>query len=79
MAFLKASKANVSHLFSRIGRVAGTDDVDGLRLTFEGGRILHIRPSGNAPELRCYVEADDPDAAEHLLAQGLAVLNSSMV
>ncbi|ASY60893.1 MULTISPECIES: phosphomannomutase [Sinorhizobium/Ensifer group] len=76
VAFLKASKANVSHLFSRIGRVTGTDDVDGLRLTFEGGRILHIRPSGNAPELRCYVEADDPDAAEHLLAQGLAVLNS---
>ncbi|WP_026615993.1 phosphomannomutase [Ensifer aridi] len=76
VAYLKASKANVSHLFGQIGRVTGTDDMDGVRLTFEGGRILHIRPSGNAPELRCYVEADDRDAAEHLLAQGLAVLNS---
>lgn len=76
LAHLKASEANVSQLFGRIGRVKATNDLDGLRLTLDGGRILHIRASGNAPELRCYVEADDRDAAEHLLAQGVAVLNN---
>lgn len=30
---------------------------DGLRITFDNGEIVHLRPSGNAPELRCYCEA----------------------
>lgn len=33
------------------------DTTDGVRLTFADGDIAHIRPSGNAPELRCYAEA----------------------
>ncbi|WP_348652039.1 hypothetical protein [Rhizobium sp. 007] len=40
-----------------------TNNVDGLRLTLEDGRILHIRASGNAPELRCYIEAGDQNTA----------------
>ncbi|MEN0040202.1 MAG: phosphomannomutase [Pseudomonadota bacterium] len=31
---------------------------DGLRFSFSDGEIVHIRPSGNAPELRLYIEAD---------------------
>ena len=45
------------------GPVAKLDDTDGLRLTFESGEILHLRPSGNAPELRAYAEADSPERA----------------
>ncbi|MDK1389256.1 phosphomannomutase [Sinorhizobium sp. 8-89] len=76
LAHLKASEGALSYRFDKIGRVMAMNDVDGLRLTFEGGRILHIRPSGNAPEVRCYVEADDRDTAEHLLSEGLAVLKN---
>lgn len=44
--------------------VAGVDALDGVRLTFDNGRIIHLRGSGNAPELRCYTEADSQaDAA----------------
>jgi phosphomannomutase len=32
--------------------------IDGLRFTLDNGDIVHLRPSGNAPEFRCYVESD---------------------
>jgi len=40
------------------GSIASTDATDGLRIIFESGEIVHLRPSGNAPEFRCYTEAD---------------------
>ena len=44
-----------------VGELAGCpvalNSTDGLRLTFESGDIIHFRPSGNAPELRCYTES----------------------
>lgn len=42
------------------------DTTDGLRLTFPDGDIVHLRASGNAPELRCYAEATSLDAAKAL-------------
>jgi len=56
------------------GTEADMDLTDGLRLGLRDGRILHLRPSGNAPELRLYTEAADPAAAEALLDAGLAAL-----
>lgn len=40
-------------------KVADLNTLDGLRMTLSNGDILHLRPSGNAPELRCYVEAGE--------------------
>ncbi|TMO71478.1 phosphomannomutase [Pseudoalteromonas sp. S3785] len=31
--------------------------IDGLRITLSNDDVVHLRPSGNAPELRCYAEA----------------------
>ena len=42
------------------------DTTDGLRITFERGEIAHLRPSGNAPELRAYTEADSPERAAEM-------------
>ncbi len=39
------------------GPVASVDTTDGLRIIFENNEIVHLRPSGNAPEFRCYNEA----------------------
>lgn len=33
------------------------DTTDGVRMIFADGDIVHLRSSGNAPELRCYAEA----------------------
>ncbi len=50
------------------------DRTDGLRLTLASGRVLHMRPSGNAPEFRLYTEAENPAIATRLLAEGLGRL-----
>ena len=39
-------------------KIASVIDIDGLRLTFSNEDVVHIRPSGNAPELRCYTESN---------------------
>lgn len=49
------------------------DETDGIRLSFSGGDIVHLRPSGNAPELRCYAESGSPSRAEELVLLGLSV------
>ncbi|MTW19512.1 phosphomannomutase [Allochromatium palmeri] len=56
------------------GSVVTLDDTDGLRITFESGDILHLRPSGNAPELRAYAEADSPERAEVMTQIALELL-----
>ncbi len=48
------------------GEIVSVNTVDGLRLNFTNGDIVHLRPSGNAPELRCYAEADTPERAQAL-------------
>ena len=45
------------------GTITAMDQTDGLRLTFASGDIVHLRPSGNAPELRCYAESTTPRRA----------------
>ncbi len=44
------------------------DQTDGYRVTFTSGNVVHLRPSGNAPELRCYAESDNESTAEALCA-----------
>jgi len=48
------------------GTVASVDTTDGLRMSFENGEIIHLRPSGNAPEFRCYNEASTEARAAEL-------------
>ncbi|WP_111431592.1 phosphomannomutase [Rhodobacteraceae bacterium DSL-40] len=50
------------------------DTLDGVRLPLAEGEILHLRASGNAPELRCYAEAAAEDRAEALVAATLGTL-----
>ena len=52
---------------SGIGAPLSVDRTDGARLTFEGDIILMVRPSGNAPEMRAYVEVANARAAEDFL------------
>jgi phosphomannomutase len=53
------------------GTIASASEVDGLRFTLASGDVIHYRPSGNAPELRCYTEASTAERADDLLAWGL--------
>ncbi len=68
---LVQAEKNLDKLLSRLGLqnvdVVKVDYTDGLRLYFSGTTIVHLRPSGNAPELRCYVEASDFETAKSLV------------
>ena len=52
------------------------DRTDGVRMTLADGRVVHLRPSGNAPELRIYAEADSKVLAQQVLNTGLELLRS---
>jgi len=54
--------------------IAQVDSTDGLRATLENGEIVHLRPSGNAPELRCYAEAESGQRAQALVAHCLQAI-----
>src|SRR5690606_8873311 len=53
------------------GKVAHVDLTDGLRATFSSTEVIHLRPSGNAPELRCYTEANSSERATTLTQETL--------
>jgi phosphomannomutase len=58
------------------GPVATVDRTDGLRITFDSGEIAHLRPSGNAPELRAYTEAGSAERAHEMNLICMEILNS---
>ncbi|MDR1163668.1 MAG: phosphomannomutase, partial [Candidatus Accumulibacter sp.] len=62
----------IGALFGTVGsRPLSRDETDGLRIGFENGEIVHLRPSGNAPEFRVYAEADTPERADALVCAAL--------
>lgn len=56
------------------GNITDINTTDGLRATLENGDIVHLRPSGNAPELRCYSESGSQAQASALVKHSLDAL-----
>jgi phosphomannomutase len=54
------------------GGIVRSDMTDGIRLYFEGGDVAHIRPSGNAPQLRIYAVAGTQERANEIVRLALA-------
>jgi phosphomannomutase len=48
---------------------------DGVRVLFANGEVAHVRPSGNADELRFYAVADTQKRADEMSALGIAEPN----
>lgn len=61
MQILADGQANPELLMAKLGfdsvEIKNVDVTDGLRLTLDNNDVIHLRPSGNAPELRCYSES----------------------
>ena len=75
---LRTHQGAVEALFGKIcGRPLHQDETDGLRISFENGEIVHLRPSGNAPEFRIYAEAGSQARADELVRAALAVVGKS--
>jgi len=56
------------------GKVESIDRTDGLRVTFQSSEVLHMRPSGNAPEFRCYNETDSEERVLEMQKISMVVL-----
>ncbi len=68
-----ADKAAIETMFSSIcGQVISLNRTDGLRVTFANEEVIHLRPSGNAPEFRCYAEATTDVRAREITSVVLA-------
>jgi phosphomannomutase len=57
---------------SDLGTVAKLDLTDGLRLIFQSGDVVHLRPSSNAPQFRVYSNASSQSRADQLATNALA-------
>lgn len=75
---LRQTPAARAALLGAFGLETTLDTTDGLRLYFANGRVLHLRPSGNAPEMRVYAEAERPDQAQAALALGIEAMRAAL-
>jgi phosphomannomutase len=57
------------------GKITRVDYTDGVRVLFDNGDVAHVRPSGNADELRIYAVADTQERADAIAAMGVAEPN----
>jgi phosphomannomutase len=70
-------KTKANDVFGALcGDCRDIDRTDGVRMTFDSDEIVHLRPSGNAPEFRCYNEAATADRAGELNAACMKILTS---
>lgn len=69
LELIEALKQDANNFIIELGHEANYElnTTDGLRITLVSGDIIHLRPSGNAPELRCYAESDTVEKAQELV------------
>ena len=66
---LKNSKSTRDEIHLHISEPLSIDELDGVRMSFADETIVHFRQSGNAPEMRIYVETDAQDFTDSLLSE----------
>ncbi len=69
--FIDHPEVLANFLKDDFGAYQKIDTTDGLRITLSNADIIHFRPSGNAPELRCYAEASTEAEAQTLVEKAL--------
>ena len=74
---LEIDPAYASDIFGP-NAISGVNAIDGLQFHLASGETVHFRASGNAPELRCYVEAGTPEKATSLLGWAMDVLKKAV-
>lgn len=73
-AHILSNKKQLQTVFSStygFSEVARIDHTDGLRIIFVNGDVAHVRPSGNADELRIYAVADTQKRADEIVEAGI--------
>lgn len=74
---IDANLENIKKMFGHCGNPISIDSTDGLRITLDSGDVIHLRASGNAPELRCYTESVSEDRTRELSNNCIEILKST--
>ncbi len=65
-------KEKLYHYFTK-GRgfvdIVSINFIDGIRIVFSNNDVVHLRPSGNAPEFRIYATADTQEATNRIVGK----------
>jgi phosphomannomutase len=72
---MKTIRASLERFFSPdrgFATITRLNYTDGVRIIFANGDVAHLRPSGNADELRLYAVADTQARAEAIASMGVA-------
>ncbi|MBH0066660.1 phosphomannomutase [Pseudoalteromonas sp. NZS100] len=78
LKLIHSFKNDTSHFLGSLGYEEGysVNSTDGLRITLDCGDVVHLRPSGNAPELRCYTESSSEQSATKLVINALNFISN---
>jgi phosphomannomutase len=78
---LKEDSQQMQRFLEATGVVAPSidiiDETDGLRIHLSNQEIVHLRPSGNAPELRCYAESSEMHRSKQIVELALKYVQAS--
>ena len=74
LAKIVSSKTLRTKVNTRLAQPIEINNLDGVRMRFADSSIVHFRQSGNAPEMRIYVETGDRDLTERMLKEVLCGL-----
>jgi phosphomannomutase len=67
----------LARFLAPLGAIDRVERTDGLRVWLAGGDVVHLRPSGNAPEFRVYAEAASPAAAAARMEAAFALVRGT--
>ncbi|HTM76940.1 MAG TPA: phosphomannomutase [Devosia sp.] len=78
LARLAGDQAYATAFYAPDHAIERVDAIDGLQFWTRAGEMVHFRASGNAPELRCYVESSSDAGARALLAWGMDAARAAL-
>lgn len=67
-------KATLARFFTPglgFGDIVRINVLDGVRVYFRNGDVAHVRPSGNAPQMRIYANSDSQARADQIVELGV--------
>ena len=71
LAEVRATVEGIFNAAAGFGPLARLNYLDGVRMIFANGDVAHVRPSGNADELRIYAVADTQERADAIAREGV--------
>ncbi|MBF0253380.1 MAG: hypothetical protein HQL29_06140, partial [Candidatus Omnitrophica bacterium] len=79
---LNDMKTRFESIYSKYGfpaiKIKKISILDGIRITFMNNEIVHLRPSGNAPEFRSIAEAETLERAQEIVKLGATIIIPTM-